>query len=195
MSFISIVVALFFVMDPLGNVPIFIGILNDVDPKRRTKILIRECVISLVVLMFFLFFGGHFLKLLSVSTPALSIAGAIVLFLISINMIFPAAKRLGQSDHLGGEPFIVPLAVPMIAGPSAISVLMIFSMQEPGRTLTLAGGLTTAWLLVSIILVLSFQISKFLGARIMLAITRLMGMILTAIAVEMLLKGISTFLK
>lgn len=195
MSFISAVITLFFVMDPLGNVPIFVSVLSEVPPERRTKILIRECLISLFILLFFLFFGRQFLKFLSVSGPALGIAGGLVLFLIAIKMIFPSPTRLGYSDHLGGEPFIVPLAVPLIAGPSAITIIMLLAIQEVNNLAVISGATAISWFFVSVILILSFQISRVLGVRIMTAVTRLMGMILTAISVEMFLKGLSDYLK
>jgi small neutral amino acid transporter SnatA (MarC family) len=135
------------------------------------------------------------LKLLDVSKPSLSVAGGLVLFLIAIKMIFPSKTRLGYSDHLGGEPFIVPLAVPLIAGPSAITVIMLFAMQYQTELVVLTAAVGLAWFCASVILLLSFRISKILGERVMTAVTRLMGMILTAISVEIFLKGLSAYLK
>jgi MarC family membrane protein len=179
----------------LGNVPVFVSILSEVPQHRRIKILMRECIIALFVLLFFLFFGRQFLKLLNVSGPALSIAGGLVLFLIAIKMIFPSNTMFGESDHIGGEPFVVPLAVPMIAGPSAITVIMLLAIQQENNISVMAGAIGLSWLCASIILVSSFQLSKIFGPKIMTAVTRLMGMILTAISVEMFLKGVSTYLK
>jgi MarC family membrane protein len=192
-TIITAITTLFFVMDPLGNVPVFISILKDVPAERRTPILRRELIVALGILLFMLFFGRYFLEWLGINRPALSIAGGIILFMISIKMIFPMRED-GFSDNPDGEPFIVPLAVPLIVGPSTMSIVIIMSMREPEKMLQWTLATVIAWLLNTIILLFSFKIYRFLGDRAMIGITRLMGMILTTISVQMFMDGVAKFL-
>lgn len=185
-------IMLFFIMDPLGNVPMFVAILKNVPPKRRVKVLARELLIALGILLFFFFAGKQFLHYVGITTPAITIAGGLILFLISLDMIFPKESHDSAPEY-HTEPLIVPLAVPLVAGPSAISVLMISSVSNPGHMWEILIALLIAWGLNSIILMLSFPLAKLMGERVMNATTRLMGMLLTALAVEMFLQGIKDF--
>jgi len=192
MPIISAIFTLLFVMDPLGNVPLYITILKDIPDKRRKRIVVRESLIALAVLVFFLFVGRGFLDLLQISEPALGIAGAIVLFLIAVRMVF------GSTDgafvvHPGGEPFVVPLAVPLVAGPSTMATVLLLQGREPGRILEWLFALVVAWLMSSFVLYFASSFSRLLGQRVLVALERLMGMILTAIAVQMFLTGIHRF--
>jgi multiple antibiotic resistance protein len=192
MTLLSGAVLLLLVMDPLGNVPVFLTVLQDVDPPRRPRIIFRELLISLAVLLLFLYFGRFILKALQITEPSLSIAGGIILFLIALKMIFPeqdASLQFGTDR----EPFIVPLAIPLVAGPSALASVLLLVAREPDRMLDWTIALLCAWAVTALILVLSGQLSRALGRRGLTAMTRLMGMILTTIAVEMFLKGISQF--
>jgi len=193
MSFISAVLTLFFVMDPLGNVPLFITALKDVPPERKNRVVARELLIALGVLLVMLFFGLQFLTWMNIDQPSLGIAGGIILFLIALKMIFPM-KDDGFASGPAGEPFIVPLAVPLIVGPSTMSVVLIMAMREPSRMAQWTGVVAVAWLLNSLILLCSFQINKLLGERAMIAVTRLMGMLLTAMSVQMFMLGLRQFL-
>ena len=194
MPILSVMVVLFLVMDPLGNMPLFVSILKDVPAQRKNKVILREAAIAFLILVFFLLFGKFFLTLLQIDQQALNVAGGIVLFLIAIKMIFPPNEEGGQ-EKLHGEPFIVPLAVPLIAGPSAMSVVLIMTTKEPDKTLQLFLALTIACVLNGIVLLLSHQISKIMGRRGMIAVERLMGMILITISVQMFLTGIARFFK
>lgn len=193
MTLYSAVLTLILVMDPLGNIPLFLSILNKVDPKRRQKIILRETFIAFLVLLLFLFFGKHILEGMHISQPALEIAGGIILFLIAIRMIFP---HLNQEDNvkLSGEPLIVPLAIPLIAGPSTMTMVMLLSTQAPYEMTRWLIALTIAWLVTTTILVFAETLRKILGDRGLAATERLMGMILTTMAVQMFLSGFEQFL-
>jgi multiple antibiotic resistance protein len=188
MTLYSATITLLLVMDPLGNVPLFLSVLNNVEPKRRQRIILRETFIALIILLFFLFFGQYILEGMHISEPALQIAGGIILFLIAIRMIFP---QHGPEDkpQLNIEPLIVPLAVPLIAGPSTMTMVMLLANQAPDHMLSWFVALAIAWSISTIILVFADSLRKILGERGLTAIERLMGMILTTMAVQMFLSG------
>ncbi len=190
---ISAFVLLFLVLDPLGNLPIVASLLKQVDSSRRARVVIRECFIAYLILLAFMFGGRQFLDLMHLSEISLSIAGGVILFMIAINMVFKSTQSVfGESlDH---EPFIVPLAIPLIAGPSALATVMLMVSREPAKLPVWVAAMTAAMVVSAILLVLGEKIEKLLGQRAMEAIERLMGLILTAIAVEMLLGGIKQFL-
>ena len=195
MTVFSAALLLFLVMDPFGNIPFFLTTLKNVDAQRQKKIIIRELLIALLVLVLFLFFGQYILKLLQISEPSLTIAGGIILFLISIKMIFPPSGSGGIfEENIGGEPFIVPLAIPYVAGPSALTAVLFIMSREPERWAEWLIALILAWLSSGVIIFLSNGLKQYLGERGLIAIERLMGMILTTIAVQMLMTGISQFL-
>ena len=195
MELFSAVFTLFLIMDPLGNIPVFLSVLKDVPPERRRAILVRELLIALAVVLVFLFFGPFLLSLASIKQTSLSIAGGIVLLIISMHMIFPPAQQDGFSANPGGEPFIVPLAVPLVAGPSTISMVMILAGREPANLGLLTVAVVTAWLVNSLILFLYEPVGRLLGKRGLMAMERLMGMILVTVAVQMLLEGVQAYLK
>ncbi len=189
---LSASITLFFVMDPIGNIPIFHSILKDVPQKTRIKIIFRELIIALLILLVFLLTGTQVLRFLGLSQPALNVAGGIILFLIAIRMVF-AMKALGV-DEEESDPFIVPLAIPMVAGPSAITILMVQATSQPGRKLEWFLALLLAWIMTTAILVGSPFILKLLGQRGVRALERLMGMLLILISVQMFLDGVGQYL-
>ena len=193
MTIYSAVVLLFLVMDPMGNIPFFLTALKEVDPHRRKRVIVRELLIALVVLILFLFAGQFVLTLLQISEPSLTIAGGIILFLIAIKMIFPTAERTYERS-LGGEPFIVPLAIPYVAGPSALSAVLFIMSRDAARWPEWLLAILVAWLLSGVILMAAQNLSNYLGERGLIAIERLMGMILITIAVQMTMTGMSQFL-
>ena len=188
----SVVVTLFLIMDPLGNVPIFLSVLKRVAPERRRRVLIREVLIAYGVLLVFLLLGDHALRVLHIDQETISISGGIVLFLIALRMIFPS--RNGYADALEGEPLVVPLAVPLIAGPSALAVLLLLQRGDPGGTTGLWLGMTIAWALTAAILIAAPFFYRLLGERGLAAMERLMGMVLVMISVQMFLNGLRAFL-
>lgn len=197
MELTSAVLLLLLVMDPIGNVPVFMSYLKDVKEERRARIVARESVIALLILLAFLYFGPGLMKLLNIGPASLYISGGVLLFLISVGMIFPGAGHLGgvADEPSEDEPFIVPLAVPFIAGPSTMATIMIFSSQQKEKPFSLwLEALVIAWILATTILLLAPSLSRLLGPRGLRACERLMGMVLTVVAVQMFLDGMSHFL-
>ncbi len=192
-SILATFITLVFVMDPLGNVPIFLSVLKDVDPRRRQWVIFRELLIALVVLLIFLFAGSAMLQVMGLRQESVSIAGAIILFLIGVRMIFPSPYGL-MGDTPGGEPFIVPLAIPAVAGPSSLAIAMLMVTQDPDRMLDWTIALVAAWAVVAILLMASPLLLRALGNRGLIAMERLMGMILVIISVQMFFDGVQKFL-
>ncbi len=194
MTLFSAAVLLFLVLDPFGNIPFFVAALQNTPRERHKRVIIRELFIALVVLVVFLFAGEHILRALHISEPALRAAGGTVLFLIAIKMVFP---RPGASigEELPGEPFIVPLAIPYVAGPSALASVLLIMNQEPERWPEWLAALVIAWLLTGFIILTSSVLAKRLGKRVLIAIERLMGMLLVALAIQMLMTGIRQFMR
>ncbi len=180
---------LFLVFDPIGNIPAFLAILSHVPANLHRWIIIREMLIALVALVLFLFLGQYILALLQVSYGSLGAAGGIILFLIAIRMIFPAPRGL-FGEETDGEPFVVPLAIPLVAGPAAMATLMLLMAREPANWPRWLAALLIAWVVSGAILLLAERIARLLGRRALTAIERLMGLILTAVAVEMFITGV-----
>ena len=193
-SFASAIVILLLVMDPLGNIPLFVALLRNVEPGRRRMIIVRECGIAFAVLLVFVFLGRPLLNLLELSDSSLNIAGGVILFLIALRMIFKHPEGVFCAS-LAGEPFIVPLAIPSIAGPTALATVILMASRAPERMLEWVAALTIAMAVTLILLLFAERISKWVGERGLIALERLMGLILTAIAVEMLLRGIEAFVR
>ena len=177
MTIFSAALLLFLVMDPFGNIPFFLTALKNVDASRQKKVIIRELFIALFALILFLFSGQYILGILQISEPALTIAGGIILFLIAIKMIFPQSGGIFK-ENIEGEPFIVPLAIPYVAGPSALAAVLFIMNREPERWLEWLIALITGWFCSGIIIFLSSGLRRFLGERGLIAIERLMGMVL-----------------
>lgn len=193
MTLLSAIVTLLLVMDPLGNVPSFLAVLRDVPTERRRPIILRESLIAFGILLLFLVVGPGLMSVLRLEEPSLSIAGGIILFLIAIKMIFPHGKGMFQ-DMPAGEPLVVPLATPLIAGPSAMATVLLLVTREPDRFLEWGIAVTVACAITTTVLVLCNPLHRLLGERGLLAVQRLMGMILTTIAVQMFLTGVRDFL-
>jgi MarC family membrane protein len=191
-SFSSAVVILLLVIDPFGNIPLFVSLLGDLEPARRNRIIMRECAIALAVLIIFVISGRFLLELLGISESSLNIAGGVILFLIALRMIFRGNEPI-FGEQIEGEPFIVPLAIPAIAGPTAIATVILLASSQPQRITEWIAALTVATAITVVLLLFSDRISKLVGQRGLLAFERMMGLILTAIAVEMLLRGIEAF--
>jgi multiple antibiotic resistance protein len=194
MSILSAAALLFVVMDPLGNIPLFLIALRDVDPSRRRYVVLRELGIALLVLLFLLFVGRHVLDVFHVSEPSLSIAGGIILFLIALRMIFRGEEGV-LIETYDREPFVVPLAIPYLVGPSAMATVMLLVTRRPERWPDWLAAVGCAWIASAVILYFAADLSRLLGRRGLTALERLMGMLLTAVAVQMSLNGIAEFLR
>ncbi|AXK39429.1 MarC family protein [Crenobacter cavernae] len=193
-SFWSATVLLILITDPLGNIPLFIAALKQVKPERRHKVVLRECLIAFAVLLSFLFFGRHFLELMQLSDESLRVAGGVILFLIAIKMIFPGEES-AFGARFQSEPFIVPIAVPLIAGPSAMATVLLLSTREPARMAEWMGALTITMFVTTTVFLASGRLQKILGDQVIAALERLMGLVLTAISIEMLMSGLAAYLK
>lgn len=189
----SAALLLFLILDPLGNIPVFLSMLRSLPPKRQRIVLARELLIALGVLMAFLWCGKYALELMHLRQESVSIAGGIVLFLIGIRMIFPPPEGL-MGEIPDGEPFIVPMAIPLVAGPSGMAAVILMGSKDPARLGDWSLALVIAWAATAAILFSATYLYKWLGMRVLTALERLMGMLLVAISVQMLMDGIAAFL-
>lgn len=193
MTTLSAALLLFLVMDPLGNIPLFMTTLKKVEERRQRFVVLRELLIALAVLVGFLFLGQYLLRLLHLSETALTTAGGIILMIIALKMIFPR-RDASLQEEVEGEPFIVPLAIPYVAGPSAMATALLLMSREPGRWPEWLLAVFLAWFASAIIIYFSSYFARFLGEKGLVAIERLMGMLLITVAVQMLLNGIGEFI-
>jgi MarC family membrane protein len=193
-SFFQTFILLLLVTDPFGNVPLFVTALKDVAPERRPRIVLRECAIAFLLLLMFMFFGRHFLAALQLTDISLRIGGSVILLIIAIRMIFPHPDGvLGRSE--GGEPFIVPLAIPALAGPSALATVLLFTSNNMEEVMVHVAALAAVGVVWLAVFLAAERLQKALGAQVMTAFERLMGLILTAMSIEMLLSGVRAFVK
>ena len=188
-------ITLFLIMDPLGNVPIFLVVLEHVAEHRRRYIILRELIIALIVMLLFLFAGPAMLRTLGISPEAVAIAGGLVLLIIAIRMIFPlrGSSVMGDDDEDHGEPLLVPLAIPLLAGPSLLATLMLRANSGNILQHTLP-ALLLAWAASAVILLASPFLYRIFGNRGLKAMERLMGMVLICISVQMQLKAFARVL-
>ncbi|KOO13006.1 YhgN family NAAT transporter [Vibrio sp. TBV020] len=193
MDILSAATMIFLIMDPLGNLPIVLSILKHLDPKRRRIVLVRELCFALGILLLFLFAGKSILNFLHVQPETLSISGGIILFIIAIKMIFPSGGSI-VGLAAGEEPFFVPMAIPMIAGPSVIASILLLSSQHPDKLLELSGAVMLAWGATFFILMFYNFFHRILGERGLKAVERLMGLLLIMISTQMFLDGVKGYL-
>jgi MarC family membrane protein len=194
MTTLSAALLLFLILDPLGNIPVFLGLLKPLPEARRRIVLARELLIALGVLLAFMWGGKYVLEAMHLRQESVSIAGGIVLFLIGIKMIFPSSEGM-FGEVPDGEPFIVPMAIPLVAGPSGMAAVMLLGSQDPGRMGDWTLALVLAWLGTAALLFSATFLYKVLGMRVLVAVERLMGMLLVAISVQMLLDGVATYFR
>lgn len=193
MTTVSAAILLFLILDPLGNVPVFLSLLRGLPPKRQRYVLARELLIALAVLFLFLFAGKAILAAMHLRQESVSIAGGIVLFLIGLKMIFPGQDGLA-GPQTEGEPFIVPMAIPLIAGPSGMAAVILMASNEPDRLTDWSLALLIAWAATAVILFSATFLYKVLGRQVLTAVERLMGMLLVALSVQMFLDGVQAYL-
>lgn len=191
-TFVSATILLILITDPVGNIPIFANALRAVPPARRPRVIVREVAIAFALLLAFMFGGDGFLRVMGLSPLALQIGGGVILFLIALRMIFPPPAQ-AEATLSAQEPLIVPLAVPAIAGPSALATVLLLVSQAPEKRLEWVAALALTMGVCAAVLVLAERIQRWVGERFVVALERLMGLVLVALAIEMLLRGVHTF--
>jgi multiple antibiotic resistance protein len=192
MSIWSIALTLFLVANPIGNTPIFVSLVKDFDFQKQKKILLREAFFSFCIAIAFLCIGEPFLETLHIETYSMSLCGGILLFLVSLEMIFPLPSH--EEHHTPKEPFIVPIATPLITGGGVLSTIIIYSQNEQ-NFLKIFGACCIAWIFVTIIVVSAVYIQKILGRKGLLAMEQLMGMLLAMMSTELIVRGLTLFLQ
>ena len=189
-TFASATILLLLITDPLGNIPIFVSSLRAVPAERRSRVILREVLIAFAVLLAFMFAGQAFLRAMSLSSISLQIGGAVVLFLIALRMIFaPPPQDSPEPSH---EPLIVPLAIPALAGPSALATVLLLVSQAPERRLEWVAALSVTMAVCAAVLLMAERLQRVVGLRVIGAFERLMGLILVSISVEMLIRGMKS---
>lgn len=181
-------VLLFFLMDPLGNIPVMLAIMKGIDSRRQRRIIAREMFMALIILLIFLFAGRPLLNFLHLDQEAVTISGGIILLIIGLRMIFPQQSGL-MGYQPDGEPFLVPIAIPLVAGPSVLAMLILMTSSQPGNMTNWFFAVIVAWASTALILQLAPVLLRFLKQRGLTALERLMGMILVMLAVQMLIDG------
>ena len=189
-TFVSATILLLLITDPLGNIPIFADALKTVPIARRPRVILREVLIAFVLLLAFMFLGDGFLRVMNLSQLSLQLAGAVVLFLIALRMVLPPPPA--PAEETTTEPLIVPLAVPALAGPSALATVLLLVSQAPERRWEWVAALSVTMAVCALVLVLAERIQQWVGPRVLQAFERLMGLVLVAVAVEMLLRAIKS---
>jgi multiple antibiotic resistance protein len=198
---LSAFVTLFLVIDPVGLAPLFIALTQGRSPAERREIGIRSCLIAAFVLAMFGIFGGGILNFVGISMPAFRIAGGALLFLTALDMLFErrTKRREGKTEPeaAGDDPSVFPLATPLIAGPGAIAAMILLSGQADDPTIV--GRLLPQFIMLAVIavtLLLFFMagfLERLLGATGIEVVTRLLGMLLAALAVQFILDGLADF--
>lgn len=192
-TFLSALVLLLLVLDPFGSLPVFISVMRQVAPERRTRVALRESALAFGVLFVFMVTGQAFLSLMRLSERSLEVAGGVILLIIAVRMIFASGGEIYAADSKGREPLIFPLAVPLLAGPSAMATVLLLGSRQPDRLWSWIGALTVAMLVSAVVLLGADRIRRWIGASMVSAIEKLMGLVLTAIAVEMILAGLKRY--
>jgi multiple antibiotic resistance protein len=193
MSLLSITLVLFLIMDPVGNVGSFLSLVKEIDPKKVRWIVIREMLIALVTMIAFNYLGEFIFQLLGISEITVRLASGVILFLIAIKILFPTSDSL-RANLPQGEPFIVPIAIPLIAGPSLLATIMLYAHMEPSQPLMLT-AILIAWFAAIVVLLCSSFLKKYLGNNGLIACERLMGMVLVLLATQRFFEGLQQFIK
>ena len=191
-TFLSALILLLLVLDPLGSLPIFISVMRGVAPERRRLVALREAGIAFAVLLAFMVAGDGFLSIMHLSERSLEVAGGVILLIIAIRMIFASGGEIYATDG-SREPMIFPLAVPLLAGPSAMATVLLLASRQPEKLWSWVGALTLAMAVSTVVMVSAERIRKLIGTPMVSALEKLMGLVLTAIAVEMVLAGLKRY--
>lgn len=181
------------IMDPFGNVPLFLTALANTDPERRKRVIVRELLIALVIMLLFLFGGQAFMQVFHIDSPALTVAGGVILMLIALRMVFPTPERNLREKSPEDEPFIVPLAIPYLAGPSLLAMEIVLVSGDPDAIPSYLVALVASWFVTAVVLYFSQGLHRVLGNKTLIAVERLMGMVLVIVATQMALQGTAEF--
>lgn len=192
MSLLSITLILFLIMDPLGNIASFLKLVEDIPPRRITWVVCREMIIALAFMILFAFLGELILSILEISEITVRITSAVIIFLTAVKILFPTTDSL-RANLPKGEPYITPLAVPLIAGPSLLATIMLFAHIEPS-SLTMFSSIGIAWVATTLILLNASRIQKAIGNNGLMAAERLTGMLLVMLAIQRFMEGIHQFI-
>jgi MarC family membrane protein len=190
-TFLSATILLVLITDPIGNIPIFATALQHVAPERRARVILREILIAFALLLTFMFVGESFLRVMNLSELSLQIGGGVILFLIALRMVFPPQSSAVEEQVI--EPLIVPLAVPAIAGPSALATVLLLVSQQPDQRMEWIAALCVTMAVSAIVLVSAERIQRIIGTRLVVAVERLMGLVLVSVSIEMMLRGFKVF--
>lgn len=193
MSLFQIALTFFLVANPIGNSPAIIALVKDFEFEQQKRILIREGLIALVIALFFQYFGEVFLGVLQVQNFTVSMTGGTLLFLVALGMIFSKGEA-DASKQKKKEPFIVPIATPILSGPGLMAIIMLYSRQENNNA-KITFAILSAWVFVLAVVMAAPYLQKILGKRGLVALEQLMGMLLAMMSAGMILKGISLFVE
>lgn len=192
-DFLSAFVLLLLVLDPFGALPVFIYVMGGVPPQRRRMVALRESAIAFVLLLAFMLAGSGFLKLMNLSERSLEVAGGVILLIIALRMVFDRGDAAGIAGGEGGEPLLFPLAVPLLAGPSAMATVLLLASRQPESIHVWASALLLAMTVSFLVLLFARRLRRWLGDPAVAAIAKLMGLVLTAVAIEMVLAGLKRY--
>lgn len=189
LNFFAMFSSLFFIFNATGQIPLFLALLAKFSQKKQYQIIIREFLIALCILLLFIFCGDEILSAIGITREVISIAGGLILFLISLGMIFP--KESEHNSQLAQEPMVVPLAIPLISGPGIMTTVMMYS-HDTGKPFLVAAAAIAAWVPSLLIILAGSLIKKILGAKGLVALERLGGMILCLIGIQLFIDGVMT---
>jgi MarC family membrane protein len=192
-SLSAAVLLLLLVLDPFGSLPVYLATLSAVAQERRLYLAIRESVIAFVILLLFMLSGQQFLTLMHLTERSLAVSGGVILFIIAIRMVFGEASGGLADTKISHEPFIVPLAVPMLAGPSAMATVLMMASTEQDNLITWILALAIAVAISCLVIISANQIRRIVGSDVVEATQKLMGLVLAAVATEMILSGLKKY--
>lgn len=192
-SLFALTTILFLIMDPMGNIASYLKLMEGIPEQRRYWILVREMSIALAAMVVFNYIGEFIFGLLGISETTIRLASGVILFIIALKILFLSEDS--PRAHLPrGEPFIVPLAIPLIAGPSLLATIMLYANLESSQPLML-GAILFATIATTLVFIAAPTLNQYLGKNGLLALEKLMGMVLVLIAVQRIAEGVQQFVK
>ncbi|WP_138464962.1 MarC family protein [Poseidonocella sp. HB161398] len=195
-TFVTAFTTLFVMIDPIGLAPIFVALTQGMDKRHRLQVAARACGIGLLVLVLFALFGMSILGAVGITLPAFRIAGGILLFLIAMEMLFEkrTKRREDKEEEAPDDPSVFPLATPFIAGPGALAATVLLTTGETtgwAVTVTVLAALALVVAIVFALFSIAGLIERLLGRTGIMVVSRLLGMLLAALAVQFVLDGLA----